>query len=263
MVELSQVSNASIAGMICSLLICFGVPIVMMSIGRARYNGKVRDALLGAVAYFLSVFVLQNMLNTIVYMASDGVVESNPWLNALYAAFAAMFFEETTRLIIVKKSKPENYLNGNTFMLGVGFGGFQAVVMVGIFQISNIATSFSINSGQIQSSFERMDEAQLSKYLESLTVLWDTPSIDFFIAGMEQVFIILVEVCFTFLIMWSVKYKKKRLLVGAYIIHFLMIFAATITGLLVGDILECGILLAFCIFVMFYVQSYYIKLVKE
>ena len=133
----------------------------------------------------------------------------------------AALFEETGRYVAMRRFvKPLDF--DNAFMYGVGHGGIEAMILIGISMLSNIVSSVMINSGAMAASLAALDADTAAKTAASLSALWQTPSAYFFLSGLERVIAITLHISLSLLVFRAVKYGEKKYLLLAYFFHFLV-----------------------------------------
>ncbi len=149
----------------------------------------------------------------------------------LILAFTAALFEVVARFGVAKiLQKKINYEQG--VAAGLGHGGIEAILIVGMTYINNLLYAIMINSGTFAQTIEAvaatdttgMAEAQLLAIQASLV---ETPSYLFYLAGYERVLTVIFHTAMSLLVCYLV-YKKKAVLgVGiAFVMHFLVDFIA-------------------------------------
>jgi len=146
-----MVPGLSIAFMVVSALIGFGVPTGLFLGLRKRFELKAVPMLVGAAVFVVFALILEQTLHAFVLTRNaDGTVPlmtDHPALFVLYAIFAAGIFEETGRLVgfLILRKRYEGVRTGISY--GIGHGGIEAILLLGVSMISNIVFSFLINSG--------------------------------------------------------------------------------------------------------------------
>lgn len=106
--------------------------------------------LIGGAVFFVFVYVVEAFINSKWLFSPNTAVGktvlSTPALYVIVGALMAGVFEETGRLIAFKfflKNKTEKE---TAITYGLGHGGFEVILLVGVSGISNIATALLINS---------------------------------------------------------------------------------------------------------------------
>lgn len=218
-----HVSGVAISGICFSAIISIGLPIVLLVRMKRKLGAKVGAAGIGALTFFLFALVLEQILHAVMLNAAGDVLNGNVWLYALYAGFAAALFEETGRFVAMKYWMKKTLSKENALMYGVGHGGIESVLIVGISCISNLVTAAMINSGQIEGALSAIEDgAGKELALQAYSVLWTTPGYQFYLAGVERISAIVLQICLSYLVYRAVRYGEKKFLLAAFLIHFLV-----------------------------------------
>lgn len=219
--ELQMVPAASIVGMVFSLVISFALPIGLLVYAKKKLGAKIAPFFIGCGVFCVMVLVLESAAHQLVFHLTGNLITGNLPLYALYAGFMAALFEETGRAIAMKFFvKPLNF--SNAFMYGVGHGGFEAMTLVGLASISNIASSVMINNGAMAASLATLDAQTAASTMASLSALWTTPSLTFFAGGVERILAVALHMSLSLLVFCAVKNHSKKELLQAYGLHFIV-----------------------------------------
>lgn len=240
-----EVSTVAIAGIIFSAVVSIGLPVVLLIMVKVKLHTRVADAGIGALTFVLSALVLEQILHGIMLSLLGETLTENIWLYAVYGGLAAGLFEETGRFVAMKFWIKERLSRESSIMYGVGHGGIEAVLIVGFTSISNLITAFMINSGQIESAFSNIEDGVGKETaIQGLSVLWTTPGYQFFLAGVERISAIILQICLSYLVYRAVKYGMKKYYFLAIGLHF---FVDALTVLLANSVslvvLEVALLL--------------------
>lgn len=145
MIANSQILMMAITGIISLLL-----PFIFIVILKRKYKIYWLPMLVGAAIFLVFALILEQILHMIVLKPSvDGQIEllnQSPWLYVLYGVLAAGIFEETGRLLAFYSMKRKYKDVGTAVSYGIGHGGFEAIVVVGLGMVNAIILSFMINS---------------------------------------------------------------------------------------------------------------------
>lgn len=223
--QLGHVSVASMIGMGVSVIISIGLPVFLMLFLKIRAKARVNFFFIGAAIFVVSALMLEQCCHLAVLGLTGGAIQKNLWLYALYAGLAAAVFEETGRLIAMKffmnrtKVKMDNT---NAFMYGIGHGGAESILIVGISCINNLTTAIMLNSGSLEASLNALDAETKQQAVAGIQQLVDTPALSFYMAGLERVFAIILQISLTIIMYQAVKYGQKKLILLAYGAHFLV-----------------------------------------
>lgn len=228
----------SIAFMVITCAISFGVPIALFLYLRIVKKADIYPFFAGCTVMLLFAFILESGAHSIVFSTPAGsVIRGSKWLYALYGGFMAGLFEETGRYLAfglaLKKYRAKNV---NALMYGAGHGGFEAMVIVGLTMINNIAWSFMINSGRTAELTASLSGDQLTQAQQSIALLAATPSYQFLLGGIERLLAILLQISLSVIVWFAVKWEGKLYLYPtAILIHFAVdAAAALLSGLSVN-----------------------------
>lgn len=201
-----MVSNLSIIGMVFSLLVSLLLTFGLFLILRKRLGLKVIPTLVGALAFFVFVFLLESALHSIVLKrAPDGSIEmmKQPFLFVLYAALAAGVFEETARFLSFHLLKRKYKGFSAAISYGVGHGGIEVLLLVAVSMVSNIVISLTVNAGMTESL------GSTPAVLNAVNTLIETAPWMFFISGIERIPAVAVQISLSVLVWHSVNTKSK------------------------------------------------------
>lgn len=230
------VSNAAINGMAISLAIAVLFPIFLLLFWKLSQRPKLISFFVGAATFIVFALIIEQLFHTVVMMGIGGgdmlagrdKMQANIWLYGLYGGICAAVFEEVGRFIAMKFCM-KNFLDKkNAIMYGIGHGGIEAIIIVGISEISNIATAVAINSGSLESVLSAVPQDQREVLYEQVSALWTAPAADFYMAGLERVIAILLHIGLSYLVYRFVKYKEKNYFFMALAIHFLVDFGTVV-----------------------------------
>ena len=255
---MGDVSGAAIAGMIFSAVIAVGLPVFLLILVKKKLGAKILFAWYGAAIFVLFALILEQILHSVMLRVAGDVLNSNIWLYALYGGLAAALFEETGRFVAMKFWMGKALRKENAIMYGVGHGGVESILIVGVTCINNLVTSFLINSGQMERTLAATQEGTGKELaLQSLSVLWTTPGYQFFLAGVERISAIVLQICLSYLIYRAVKQGKKLFYLLAFLIHFLVDAVTVILANMASVVvLEIVLLIAVALFAVWVRRLY-------
>lgn len=233
-----QVPALIIAGMVFSLIIAVVLPIVLCIVWKVKTKSRMSALFIGCATFVLFALILEQILHTIVLGAAGESLTGNLWAYAIYGGACAALFEETGRFLAMKFVMKKNLNKQNGIMYGIGHGGIEAIIIVGISEISNLATAFAVNSGAIDTILKAIpDESLRAETYESISTLWTSSGDVFFAAGVERISAIALHICLSYLVYKAVSDRKILYLFSAMLVHFL-IDAVTV---LLNQGLKCNI----------------------
>lgn len=218
--EWGTVSVASMLGMVFSLVVSIGVPVVLLIVISKKTHAKISSFFIGCGIFVGFALILEQILHTIVLGMAGTVIQGNVYLYGLYGGLAAALFEETGRFIAMKFCMKKSLDRGNALMYGIGHGGAEAILILGLTSINNLITSIMINSGAIQLTMAALPSDLQETTFQQLTVLWQLPAWQFYMGGVERLSAIVLQIGFSVLMYAAVKTGRKKYLIGAYLAHF-------------------------------------------
>lgn len=230
-----MVSTASMIAIIITLFITLIAPVVVWIIYGVKNKGKgVWKALaLGAAGFvLLQMIIRMPILNIVSLVPGFGTFVAEYYVvYCLILAMTAALFEVVARFGVAKiLQKKINYEQG--VAAGLGHGGIEAILIVGMTYINNLLYAIMINSGTFAQTIEAVAatdttgtaEAQLLAIQASLV---EAPSYLFYLAGYERMLTVIFHTAMSLLVCYLV-YKKKAVLGVsiAFVAHFLVDFIA-------------------------------------
>lgn len=257
MTPMAPVSAASIAGMIFTLIISLAVPIAAGIAVCLKWKGRVRisSLFIGAGTFILSAMILERIFHTVILFSTGNLITGNPWLYALYGGLAAGLFEETGRFLAMKFFMKKTLSRENAVLYGIGHGGTEAVLLIGFTYINNLIYSVLINSGALSSMLSVYDADTQALITQQLDALGNTPSLLFYLAGVERIAAMLLHIALSFLVYLAVKDRKPGFYVLSIVLHALVnavtVLVSSISPLLSEAVL-IGMVLLFILFLFQY-----------
>lgn len=234
---MSAVPVLSMAGMAFSLAVSIGVPVALLVLLKKRTGAKLTSALYGAGTFILFALVLESLLHRLVFSVFGERLTGNLWLYVLYGGLAAGLFEEGGRWITMTFLMKQRLDRDNALMFGAGHGGVEAVLLIALAYVSNLAASVMINSGAMTGTLDALDEAASAETVAQLSALWTTPSWMFFAAGFERVAAIALQIGLSYLVYRAVKTGRVTLWLLAVALHAGVDAMAVILGQLISPLL--------------------------
>lgn len=188
-----------VAGLLSILL-----PFIFILILRRRFKIQWIPILIGAGIFILFAMVLEQITHMLVLRPEvDGtipLITDSPWLYVLYGVLAAGIFEETGRLFAFLLMKRKYKVVDSAVSYGIGHGGIEAIIVVGLGMLNSIIIGIMINSG-----------GGIAENLPAGTaeILTDTPVYMYILSIIERVFAITVHIALSILV-WIAVMKKAK-----------------------------------------------------
>ncbi len=184
-----------------------------------RKRGSWRVFFIGAAVFVLSALVLERIFHSVILATPMAVpLQSNIWLYALYGGLAAGLFEETGRLAAFHFITKRPHSPDAAISYGLGHGGIEAVLLVGLTMVNNLIVSAMAAGGALSNP-------DLAAAAEALA---GTPAHMFLWAGFERIGAMTLHVANSILVYAAVERRRRDLYVLAIVTHTLVNFAAVI-----------------------------------
>lgn len=214
-----MVSTSTTIAVCVTLLITLIGPLVLYIVYGVKNKGKGvwMAGMWGAAGFLLmQVIIRMPMISTIQlaigYEPFMAFVENNYILYCFIMAFTAGLFEVIGRYAVAKMLK-KNLTYTTGVAAGIGHGGIEAVMIVGMTYISNLLYIFMINTNTFDPMVEQT--AAMGVDASSLVALKDslinTGAGLFYLAGYERVLTVCAHIAMSLLVCYFV-WKKKDLL---------------------------------------------------
>jgi uncharacterized membrane protein YhfC len=213
-----MVNTLSIVFMVISMLICFLLPVALIIYFYRNYKISLIAVLFGALVFLLSQVAIRIPLLSILGKQQWYIdMSANIYVSALFLGLSAGIFEEVGRYIVMKllMKKSLNWKNGIAF--GIGHGGIEAIVIVGLTLLNYIVISIMINSGLFDSTIAATLPPAIAEQIR--TTLIDTPTINFLGGGFERTMTMIIQIALSIMVLYSVKFKKPIYLLYAILLH--------------------------------------------
>lgn len=208
--------------MIFSALLVFLFPL-----GLAIYMYKKEKISLKAILIGAAVFIFFQLLTRIPLLNVLGTQPwfQNLWGNILFNAvviggLTAGLFEEIGRYLGYRFFLTKELLWKNGIAYGIGHGGIEAILLVGLNYINNIVTSIMINNGAFDRVIAPQLDAETAAFIKAQLV--EASSFLFLAGGLERFFSMIVQIAFSLVVLYAVLKKKFLFVIYAIFLHALV-----------------------------------------
>ncbi|WDU83347.1 YhfC family intramembrane metalloprotease [Caloramator sp. Dgby_cultured_2] len=215
-----MVSMTKIIFMVITALIAFGLPIVLgIVFVKSLGNSK------GYISGWPCVFHFSNGFkdSSATGLFKAGLVYcngKNHLLLAIFLGLTAGIFEEVGRFLGFRFLLKDRLNYGNGLAFGVGHGGIEAVLLVGLNYINYIIFALLLNKGLINQVFAgKISNDMIS---EIVRMLVSTPAYNFLLAGLERAFAITIQIALSLIVLLAVRNKNLLYLLIAILLHMLI-----------------------------------------
>ena len=217
-----RVPGAVTTAVMISMIISILLPVGLIIFWSVKTKARFKNALWGAGTFIVFAYILESLMHQIMlrFMGQEAFT-ALPFY-AIYGGLAAGIFEECGRYIVMRFILQKNLDKKDSIMLGIGHGGVESILLVGIAYISNLVIISTINSGNGNLLMTGLDETLQAQLVAQISPLWTTSAATFLIAGFERIFAIAVHICLSYMVYRSVVNSKPILLVVAIAAHAIL-----------------------------------------
>ncbi len=184
---MQAISGWSIACMVVSAVLAFGLPIAAYIVLYKKKMARFRPVLMGAATFVIAALFLEGLVNYFVFSGAGAYLKAHPLLFALYGGLAAGLFEESGRFAAFKIMRKKYDATGDAYSFGVGHGGIEAIYIVGLAMISNIMFAAAANQNGIQALVASAPAASRETVAAALNAMAAAPPADFLLSGIERI----------------------------------------------------------------------------
>ena len=218
-----------------TLFVSLILPILVLILFAAKHRkqGILSAWLLGAAGFFVTQILIRLPILTVLQAQSWFLTfaQNHLFAYAFSLAFTAGLFELAGRFAVAKLMQKRLTLR-RSLAAGLGHGGIEAMILIGITYINNLAYIAMINSGSFdavvaQTAALGVDVSQLELIKQQL--LTASPAL-FLLAGLERVLAMTGHVAMSMLVCYGVAHRKVSIcLLLCLGIHTLMDLTAGIS----------------------------------
>lgn len=216
------ISGKVVAALVIQLVFSIALPIAALLVWKAINKLKLRSFLMGFVAFLVFALLGQQALHMLVLDMNPtlgGFIESRPWLNALYVGLTAGFFEETARLLMFKTALRDDPEREHAVAYGIGHGGFECIVALGLMAISNLVITFAINSGRLTETILTMTEEEKQAILATVDMINGANLSAALLTILERICMMVLHVALSVFVFTALHKKKMWLYPVAVLAH--------------------------------------------
>ena len=251
MTELTKVGIEQFGLLALGAFLALIIPIAIALIWKFRKHEKFTTILVGAATFILFALILEKPIqNALIFPTQMGLAEhavsqfinARPLLLALVAGLFPGVFEETGRLVAFKTILRNRENKETAISYGIGHGGFEVILVLGVTYVTYIVYAVMINEGIFQNMIDQVAN-EAPGQVDAMYALADQiPQIGILdiVAGMlERVFAFLFHVGASILVFYASRDKGRFWLYPlAILLHTAMDFMA---GLYLFKIIETSI----------------------
>jgi uncharacterized membrane protein YhfC len=226
------VSTLSLAFMLVSILLSFGLPIGLVIYFYIKKRISLLAVLVGVLGFLVTqVLIRIPALGWLSQSEFYRIMAATPAVLVLFLSLTAGLFEETGRWLAFRFLLRKKLEHKNAVAYGIGHGGFEAIILVGFTFINNLVYSLMINNGTFDSILAPQLGPDMANYVRSQLV--DLPATMFLAGGIERVFTIVIQIALSVMVYLGVRQRRVGYYWMAVLAHTAVNFVAvmiTTTG---------------------------------
>lgn len=208
-----MISIATVFCVLISLLVSLVLPVVLLIFFalRNKKQGIPSAWLLGAAGFFVTQILIRLPILTALQSQSwfAEFANSHLFLYAFALAFTAGLFELAGRFAVAKTME-KNLTFRRSLAAGLGHGGIEAMLLVGMTSVNNLIYIVLINSGGFdtllaQTAAMGVDVSQLELLREQFLT---TSPLLFLLGGFERILAMTAHAAMSMVVCWGVHTKR-------------------------------------------------------
>ena len=215
-----MVPVSTLLACIVTLCVCLFLPILLLILFAMKYKGeKILPAwLLGAAGFFVTQMLIRIPILTVLQTQSWFVSfsQTTPFVYAFSLAFTAGLFELVGRFVVAKLMAKDLTFR-RSLAAGLGHGGIEAIVLIGLTYVNNLVYIVMINTGMFDPMIQEVAamgdaipqlEATIAQLEMIKTQLVSYPASLFLLASLERVLTICCHAAMSLIVCYGVASGK-------------------------------------------------------
>jgi uncharacterized membrane protein YhfC len=202
------VSSLSIIFLYITVFVCFGVPIGIAIWAKLKY--KKAFSVIPLAAGAIGFLTAQIALSVLSQYDQFWNLTNTPWLSVIFVAILVLLVEEFIRFGVIALLKDRrNPTDGLSF--GMGHGGMQAILSVGLTSAFYIIYAANINGGTWNGIIASMAADQQSMFIDRGQQLAAALPSDFLLGGIDALSWIAIQIALSMAVFKGFLVNKKWL----------------------------------------------------
>lgn len=243
-----EMSRAAIMNMWIAAAACLLLPVILLVWWIRKNRAGVKPFFIGAAVFVVFVFVLEALCHQVFLVRESGLsrfMNANIWAYVLYAALAAGIFEETGRFIAFKLLLKKENSKAASVTYGIGHGGVEAMLLVGVSMLSTIFLISAIDKmGGIDSYVALVPAESQDMMRANLAAIYTTPPYMYLISVVERAAVVCFHIALSVFVFMAAKRPGKlyfypvAILLHAFLDVFVVLYQkGVITGIFILEII--------------------------
>ena len=236
-----------------------GLPVLVFLVWKFKFcrGAKLFPAVVGAVTFVVFAQVLEGVPKAIFFGGGTGVsqyVLTHAWAYTLIGCLLAGVFEEVGRYLAFRFLLKRYTNRRDAVTYGIGHGGIEAILVLGLTAINNIAIAQLVNSGSIETITNGLTDVQLDQVQAQIAAVASF--------GAERAIAMTLHISLSVVVFRAVRQRKAGYLGLAVALHALFDVPAALfqCGVLHSTWLVEALLLVLCLGCAAYAKKQYCAL---
>lgn len=222
-------SAETVAALAVGGVLAIAIPVIAIIV----FNRKNRDLwlpsmLIGAATFIVFAMILEQILHAVMLP----IVRDNVIAYCVYGALAAGIFEETGRFVAYKTLMKKHYSTKNAVLMGLGHGGCEAIMLLGITLLTYLVMAIASNVMGMDTLLEQTTGGNTEVMETAKAQLESIREYNFASMAMglfERVIAMIFHVCMSVFVYKAVTRKERLwLFLTAILLHALLDFPAVL-----------------------------------
>lgn len=251
------------------LLFSLALPILALVIWKKKEGTELRPAWIGAAAYFVFGMVLEQLINAAVLGTGSSAVSAfllgHPWLYAVYGGLSAGILEETARFLVYRTMLKDSVGRENAVTFGIGFGGLECIMVLGLTVLSTLMMSISFNNMGAEAFAAQYANSDYQIVLETIAEINAISPLAGVMNCVERAAVFALQIELSVLMFGAVRSQKFWLYPVSILLHAVVGFLAALyqTNVLTSVYLLEVLLVVYAVAVFFLARKVYGELSME
>lgn len=222
-------SAETIAALAVGGVLAIAIPVIAIIVFKLKNcDSWLPSMLVGAATFIVFAMILEQILHTLMLP----IVKENVIAYCVYGALAAGIFEETGRFVAYKTLMKKHYSTKNAVLMGLGHGGCEAIMLLGITLLTYLMMAIASNTMGMDTLLQQTAGGNPEVMEAAKAQLESIRGYNFASMAMglfERVIAMIFHVCMSVFVYKSVTQKGKIWLYPtAILLHALLDFPAVL-----------------------------------
>ena len=268
--EITKIGVEQFATLILGTGIGFIVPIVIAIIWIIKKKEHYIKVIVGALTFLIAVLLLEKPLQALVVSTNTTLgayINARPILLAFVFGLFPGVFEETGRFIAFKTALKKYQNKETAISYGIGHGGFEIMMLMGMGFGAYISYALMINTGTFEAMVEQVRQVspeQVDSLYAIATALSELSLSNLPLSMFERVFAFIYHIAASILVFYACREKKCFFLYPlAIVLHTILDMFVSLYSLKVLNIPVMGLEIIIAVFSVLVFAGAYLGLYKK